>query len=56
MDKIKDVILQIEVLKAEQKFEQCKEVLEKAILDYSTDYRLYEELADVYLYRGELDK
>ena len=56
MDKIKEIILQIEALKTEQKFEQCKEVLEKAILEYSADYRLYEELADVYLYKWELEK
>jgi IS1 family transposase len=51
MDKIKEIIIQIEALKTEQKFEQCKELLEKSILEYTKDYRLYEELADVYLYR-----
>jgi hypothetical protein len=51
MDKIRDIIVQIEQLKTEQKFEQCIEILEKMIPSYSNDYRLYEELADVYLYQ-----
>jgi hypothetical protein len=51
MDKIKEVIIQIEQLKSEQKFETCVDILEDAILKYGEDYRLYEELADVYLYR-----
>jgi len=56
MDKIKEVIIQIEQLKSEQKFETCVDILEDAILKYGEDYRLYEELADVYLYRWELKK
>lgn len=56
MDKIKDIILQIEWLKTEQQFEKCKDILEDAILRYTKDYRLYEELADVYLYQWEITK
>lgn len=56
MDKIKDIILEIEQLKTEQKFEQSTKILEEAIIKYSSDYRLYEELSDVYLYMWKLDK
>ena len=49
MDKIKDIILKIEQLKTEQKFEQSTKILEEAIIKYSSDYRLYEELSDVNL-------
>lgn len=56
MDKIKDIILQIENLKQEQKYEECTKIIEKAIIKYNWDYRLYEELADVYLYMWELNK
>jgi len=56
MDKIKEIILQIEELKTEQKFEQSTIILEEAIVKYNWDYRLYEELADVYLYMWKLDK
>jgi len=56
MDKIKEIILQIEDLKAEQKFSESTKILEEAIIKYSSDYRLYEELADVYLYMWKLEK
>lgn len=56
MDKIKDIVIQIENLKKEQKFEECKKILHKALTKYNWDYRLYEELTDVYLYMWELDK
>ena len=56
MDKIKDIILQIEWLKQEQKFNNAIEILEKNLVTYNWDYRLYEELADIYLYKWELAK
>lgn len=56
MDNQKELILQIESLKAQQKFNWAIELLEKSIVKYSSDYRLYEELADIYLYKGELPK
>lgn len=56
MDKIKDIILQIESLKEKQDFDTSINILEKALVDYNSDYRLYEELADIYLYKGVLDK
>ncbi|MCH2188211.1 hypothetical protein MK079_00075 [Candidatus Gracilibacteria bacterium] len=56
MDQIQNLIVEIEELKNEQKFSRAIELLEKSIMRYHSDYRLYEELADIYLYRGELDK
>ena len=56
MNKIKDIILEIENLKTDQKYKQCTKILENAIIKYNWDYRLYEELADIYLYMWNLDK
>lgn len=56
MDQVKEIIRKVEKIKAEQKFEECRKILEWALLKYSQDYRLYEELSDVYLYQGKLEK
>lgn len=56
MDKIKELIIQIESLKSDQKFNDAILILEKALITYNWDYRLYEELADIYLYKWELGK
>lgn len=56
MDNRKDLIISIESLKAQQKFSTAINLLEKSIITYPWDYRLYEELADIYLYKGELAK
>ncbi len=56
MDKIKELILQIESLKVEQRFNEAIKIIENAISKYNSDYRLYEELADIYLYKWELNK
>lgn len=56
MDKIKELILQIEQLKSEQRFNDAIKILENALIKYNSEYKLYEELADIYLYKWELDK
>lgn len=56
MDKIKEIILEIEKLKQEQRFDEAIKIIENSIILYNSDYRLYEELADIYLYKWELDK
>lgn len=56
MDKIKEIILQIERLKQEQRFDEAIKIIENSIVIYNSDYRLYEELADIYLYKWELNK
>lgn len=56
MDEVKNLILQVEKLKANQQYSDAIVLLEEKIAKYNNDYRLYEELADIYLYKGELDK
>lgn len=56
MDKIKEMIINIESLKNEQRFNEAIKILENALIKYHNDYRLYEELADIYLYKWELSK
>jgi len=56
MDNIKDIIIKVETLKEKQDYKNAIEMLEKNIIRYNNDYRLYEELADIYLYKWELDK
>ncbi len=55
-DKIKEIILKIEKLKESQKYNDAIKLVEESIIKYNFDYRLYEELADIYLYRWELKK
>lgn len=56
MDQIKQIIIEVEQLKSEQKFTKAIEIIQEALVKYNSDYRLYEELADIYLYKWELDK
>jgi tetratricopeptide (TPR) repeat protein len=56
MDKIKELVVKVEWLKSEQKFNDAIKLLETSLTRYNSDYRLYEELADIYLYKWELDK
>ena len=56
MDNIKDIIIQVETLKLSQQFDDAISLLQQSIVKYNSDYRLYEELADIYLYQGKLDK
>jgi len=56
MDKIQDILMQSEKLKSEQKFDEATQILEQAIIKYNSEYRLYEELADIHLYEWELKK
>lgn len=56
MDKIRNIILEVENLKSEKKFEDAISMLQKTLTKYSDDYRLYEELADIYLYMWNTEK
>lgn len=56
MDKVRDIILQVEDLKQDKKFEEAIKLIEQNLWSYSEDYRLYEELSDIFLYKGHLDK
>jgi tetratricopeptide (TPR) repeat protein len=56
MDEIRNTILKVEALKVDKKFTEAISLLQKTLVKYSDDYRLYEELADIYLYIGDNDK
>jgi hypothetical protein len=49
MDGIRNIIVEIEHLKQEKKFEEAVRVIEHSISKYQEDYRLYEELSDIFL-------
>jgi len=53
MDKIRNIIVQVETLKSEKNFQKAISLLQKSLVKYSDDYRLYEELADIYVYTGD---
>ena len=53
MDEIRNIILEVENLKSDKNFTQAIALLQKTLVKYSDDYRLYEELADIYLYMGD---
>lgn len=56
MDKIKEIIINVEALKEKQEYDKAIKILEENIVKYNTDYRLYEELADIHLYNWDLSK
>ena len=56
MDEVRSIVIEIENLKQAKKFEAAIALLENGLLKYSDDYRLYEELADIHLYNGSLEK
>lgn len=56
MDKIQDILNQSEKLKSEEKYNESTLLLENAIIKYNNEYKLYEELADIYLYEWSLEK
>jgi len=53
MDDIRNIITNVENLKTDKKFVEAISVLQKWLVKYSDDYRLYEELADIYVYQGD---
>ncbi len=56
MNSIKNIISEIERLKWEKRFKDAITLLEQSLYKYVDDYRLYEELADIYLYEWTLNK
>jgi len=51
MDKVREIILQVEDLKQDKKFEDAISLIQNNLGSYSEDYRLYEELSDIFLYK-----
>jgi tetratricopeptide (TPR) repeat protein len=44
---------QIETCKSQGNYREAKEIVDRLLLDYTDDYRLYEELCDIYLFLGD---
>lgn len=49
-DIIREIIKKVESIKSKWNFKEALIILEDAIKNYDRDYRLYEEIADIYLY------
>lgn len=56
MDTIRTLIQKVESLKAKKEFNKAIELLQDAIQKNSDDYRVYEEIADIYLYEWKMVK
>lgn len=56
MDAVKTLIQEIENLKSKKQFDKAIELLQWAMQKNSDDYRLYEEIADIYLYEWKMTK
>lgn len=54
MDIVRDIIIKIEELKQNKNFKEALKMLKEASLKYCDDYRIYEEIADIYLYEWNL--
>jgi hypothetical protein len=50
MDMIKELIIKVENLKQNKNFKEALKILKDVTMKYSDDYRVYEEIADIYLY------
>lgn len=50
------VIETIESLKHQNQYNEARDTALQALTKYTDDYRLYEELADIYLFENNLEK
>ena len=53
---IDNIIIQIEKLKHENKYPEARRTAFEALVEHTDDYRIYEELADIYIFEKNLDK
>ncbi len=56
MDIVKQSIVEIEALKSQDRFEDALFALEKIASKYPDDYRIYEEISDIYMFLWEYKK
>jgi len=56
MDYINPILDKVEEKKDQQKFDEAIKILQNSLVRYSDDFRLYEELADIYLFIGNIEK
>jgi Flp pilus assembly protein TadD len=52
---IESIIAEIESAKKKNNYPKARKMALEAIHDYTDDYRLYEELADIHLFEGHID-
>lgn len=55
-DTMREIIKQVEALKAKKKFREALQLLQKTLIDNANDYRLYEEMCDIYIYLSDYKK
>lgn len=55
-DPIIPIIEEIESLKQNNQYKKARELAASSIVKHSDDYRLYEELADICLFDGDIDQ
>ncbi len=53
---LESIIESIEALKQENAYGEARNLALEALRDHTDDYRLYEELADIYLFENNLEK
>lgn len=56
MDLIRELIIKVENLKQSKEFKEALKLLKDASVKYADDYRIYEEIADIYLYEWSLNQ
>lgn len=56
MDAIRTIIQEIENLKTKKEYKKAVSIIHEALINHQDDYRLYEELADIYLYSWDIEK
>lgn len=56
MDVIKTLVQQVEKLKSQKEFTKALQMLQDALSKFNDDYRIYEEIADIYLYEWKIVK
>jgi len=55
-DQVTTHIHEIEALKQQERYPEALQKIQKLLFQFTDDYRLYEEMADIYLYEGETGK
>ncbi len=53
IDATKQIIIEVERLKESNEYNKAIALLEDSMIKYSDDYRLFEELADIYIYNQD---
>ncbi len=56
MDALRAKIIEIEKIKSTWNYEEAEKMAESMLVKYSNDYRLYEEIADINLYKWDIKK